>query len=589
MRKGWRYFITTTVITAVLLTGCSSGSGSTSQNQQATESTAEGSAESTAENTEGMTAVASATSQVVVDTEYKANDLDVGYEDSTATHITLKDNNIKVSGEGASAKESLLTISEEGTYVITGTLTDGQIIVEADEKDKVQLVLDGVSVTSKDFAPIYIKNADKVYLTLAENTENNLTDGAEYVQIDENTVDGVIYSTSDLTINGKGTISITGNYKHGIVSKDDLVITGGIFNITAVKDTMNGKDCVKINDGTFTLNAGSDGIESKNDEDSTKGYVYISGGSITIADSEEGIEGTAIVIEGGNIDVTAQDDGLNASSGSSSSTEDSAPTKEGTSTQVLSTEAASETAVTTLVSTTSAGTADNSNTDTTVPDATSSATINENGGEVPMPDGSTQAPGSDAFGNFKGGRGGAFENDTNSYISISGGTVTVNASGDGIDSNGSVYISGGTVYVSGPTNDGNAGLDNNGTADITGGTVIVAGSSGMAQGFSETSTQYSLLNNFTTAIEAGTEVKLIDQNGNVILSYTPDKQYQSVVISTPELKKGETYTLTCGSQTAEITLSSVATTSGQQGMSGFGNRPSRGGAGGMVKPDFNTK
>jgi hypothetical protein len=490
------------------------------------------------------------TSQIELDTEYTARDLEVGYEASTSTQITLSGTTINVSGAGASAEKSVLTINEEGTYVITGTLEEGQIVVDAEDTDKVQIVLNGVSITCSDSAPIYIKNANKTFITLEENTENELMDGEAYVQTDDNTVDGVIFSMTDLTINGAGTLNITGNYKHGIASKDDLVITGGIFEITAVKDAINGKDSVKIKDGIFTLRAtNGNGIQSKNGDDATKGYVYISGGDITVSRSMEGIEGTAIIIAGGTIKVTAEDDGLNASSGTSSTTETTAMEVA----PQVNTDAITKVEVGAAM------------------DTTSSATMEEEGVKE----------GGRGFG---GGGAGAFEVDSNCYISITGGTITVNASGDGIDSNGSLFISGGTTYVSGPTNSGNGSLDYNGTAQITGGTVIVAGSAGMSQGFSETSTQYSIINNFSTVIATGTEIILKDQKGNVVATYTPEKDYQSVVISTPELAKDATYTLTCGNQSTEITLTSVVTSNGQQGMVGQGGKIGQRGPAGMERP-----
>lgn len=526
MRKKIKYFLSIILIMATLLMGCSTSQSTqtdtgtsdtntttTINTATTTDTTTTASAATSTSTTSTIATALATTSTVVVDTEFTASDLDVGYEDTTATHVSLNGSSIDVSGNGATAANGVLTISDEGTYVITGTLSDGQIIVDAEDADKVQIVLNGVSITCSDNAPIYIKNADKVFITLESDTVNTLTDGTEYVQSDDNTVDGVIFSTADLTINGNGTLNITGNYKHGIASKDDLVITGGTFNITAVQDALNGKDCVKINDGTFILTTETgNGIQSKNGDDTTKGYVYICGGTITVTNSQEGIEGTAIVIKGGTIDITAQDDGFNSASGSS----------------------------------------DEAATDTDTANA--------------------------GFGG-----GGAMEVDTNCYISISGGTITVDAAGDGIDSNGSVSISGGTLYVSGPTDDGNAGFDYNGTADITGGIVIIAGTSGMAQGFSDTSSQYSLLYNFTAASAAGTEISLKDADGNVVASFTPDKQYSSVVISTPDLVQDGTYTLVSGEQTADITLSTMVTSNGQTGMGGFGG-PSGNGKGGMGRP-----
>jgi hypothetical protein len=490
------------LILMILLTACSSSSTSAENSAAAVVSTA------------AVSAVLSTTSTIAVDTEFSDRDTDSSYDDSTATHITLNGSTIQVDGDGAAASNGVLTISSAGTYVITGELTDGQIVVEAGDEDKVQIVLNGVTIHCSDNAPLYVKNADKVFVTLNKDTENTLTDGSSYVQSDDNNVDSVIFSKSDLTINGSGTLNITANYENAIVSKDDLVITGGTYNITAVEDALNGKDSVKIKDGIFTIDSSEGkGITSKNDEDNTKGYVYIGGGTIAIKDSYEGIEGTAIIIEGGSIDITSSDDGFNAASASAAESDTSAK-----------------------------------------------------GGQAAM------------------------ENDENCYISISGGTIKVNASGDGLDSNGSMYISGGTVYVSGPTNSGNGGLDYNGTADISGGTVVVAGSSGMAQGFSDTSSQYSLLYNFTSSIAAGTEVTLTDESGNVVLTYTPDKDYQSVVISTSDLKEGSTYTLSSGSQTADIEITSIATSAGASGgMAGHGGpggghsgQPPQGGAPGQA-------
>lgn len=454
------------------------------------------------------------TSKVIVDKTFSARDLEVGYEETTACKVVFNNQEIEVSKEGATAKDGILTISKAGTYIISGTSQKGQIIVDAKDTDKIQIVLNGVSLTCSDFAPIYIKNADKVFLTLVENTINTLIDGAEYTQIDETNVDGVIFSKSDLTINGSGTLAITGNYQHGIVSKDDLVITGGDINITALKDALNGKNCVKIKDGILELSTETgNGIQSKNAEDTTKGYVYIAGGKIIVSKCQEGIEGTVIIVEDGTINVTAQDDGFNAASGKIEATKtDAAKTEPG---------------------------------------------------------------------DFNGGGGSPFEIDSNCYIEIAGGTININARGDGIDSNGSLYVTGGTCYVSGPTNGGNGALDYNGTATITGGTFVVSGSTGMAQGFSDTSKQYSLLYNLTTVVKANVEVQLLDPDKKVIASFTPKKEYQSVVISTPDLIKNGNYTLVCGDQTAEITLSEIVTSNGNA----EGGRPDGGTGGKGEQPE----
>lgn len=591
MRKKSAGLLSILLVISIVLAGCNSTTetGTATTTNTATSSSASEATQATVSDA-AIPATILTSSQVVIDTEFTANDLEVGYDESAATKIALTGSSIEVSGDGASADGSTVTISKEGTYVISGTLEDGLILVDAGENDKIQLVFNGLTIISSDYAPVYVRNADKVFITLAESSVNTLTDGSTYVQTDDVAVDGVIFSKSDLTINGEGTLNITANYKHGIVSKDELTFTGGTYNIAAVKDAINGKDCVKIKDGVFNLSASQgNGIQSKNGDDVTAGYVYIYGGSITITECREGIEGTAIIIEGGNVEVTASDDGFNSASKSTSST-----SAVSTETTIFDTTAASVTSTTVAAASTDTVTALTtlSTTDQTPATATLLATtdVTTDGTTDGTVDATSSATtdvarngnGRGGFGGGDFGGGGAFENDANCYISISGGTISINAGGDGIDSNGSIFISGGTIYVSGPTEDMNGGMDYNGTADITGGTIIVAGSAGMAQGFSETSTQYSILNNLTSAIAAGSTIKLSDADGKEIISYTPAKQYQSVVISTPELKNGETYTLTCGDQTSDITLSSIVTNIGQTGMMGGMGGGMKGGMGGII-------
>ncbi|MDF2588099.1 MAG: hypothetical protein K0S41_1940 [Anaerocolumna sp.] len=572
MRKNIKQIITIMTITATLLTGCAANQSNT------TDTTNNGVTSSNSNSTTGSsnasieTITTSTTSEVIVDTEFTARDLEVGYEESTATKVVFNGNTGTVTGNGAAFSEGILKINDEGTYVISGTLKDGQIIVEAEESDKIQIVLKDTNITSSNNAPIYVKSADKVFITLEDGTINTLTDSSEYIQTDDNTVDGAIFSTADITINGSGTLNINGNYKHGIVSKDDIVITSGTINITAIKDAINGKDSVRIKDGTLTLSAETgNGIQSKNDSNTTKGYVYIAGGKITVVKSQEGIEGTIIQIDDGTVDITSQDDGLNATSAASSETENATTTATtATVTTVVNntldtktTDVATDITGVEMMSTTTEGEVD----------AESSATVTT--------DDKAPREGKGDFGEgFNGG--GEFEVDSNAYIYINGGVIHIDAAGDGIDSNGSISITGGTITVSGPTDSRNGALDYNGTADISGGTVVIAGSAGMAQGFSEASTQYSILYSLTEVSNANTEITLKDENGNVVISYTPNKQYQTIVISTNELAKDKTYTLTSGDQTADITLTSMVTSNVQAGMGGqggFGQRPAQGGMG----------
>lgn len=508
-----------------------------------------------------------------VDTNFTDRDKSSEYDESSAVKITLNGSSAVVSGSGVNISGSTVTITSAGTYIISGSLSDGQIVIAASDSDKVQLVLNNAEINCNTSAAVYVKSADKVFVTLPAGTTNSLGGGTEYVQTDDNTVDGVIFSKSDLTLNGTGTLKIDADYRHGIVTKDTLCITGGTYVIDAVKACLAGKDGIKILDGSFTLTAGSKGLNSGNDDDAKEGSIYIAGGtftikseddsihadgsciiaggtytiaagddgihanydtiitdgSITITDSYEGIEGRRITVSGGTINLTASDDGINAATGGSSDEQ-------------------------------------------RMPGGQQPQEMRMPGGQKPSGmdmDNKGQAPVSRS----------AFDDDV--YVKITGGTITVNAGGDGIDSNGNLYITGGTVYVAGPTSNGDGALDYEEEASITGGTLIAAGSSGMAQGMGSNSTQCSMLVNLSETIAAGSVISLKDSSGNVLISWTSPKQFSSVVISTAELAQGSTYALVTGDTQTEVTLSSVATTSGSAGFGGgFGGAGGRGGNGG---------
>lgn len=508
-----------------------------------------------------------------VDINFTDRDKSSEYDESSAVKITLNGSGAVVSGSGVNISGSTVTITSAGTYIISGSLSDGQIVIAASDSDKVQLVLNNAEINCNTSAAVYVKSADKVFVTLPAGTTNSLGGGTEYVQTDDNTVDGVIFSKSDLTLNGTGTLKIDADYRHGIVTKDTLCITGGTYVIDAVKTCLAGKDGIKILDGSFTLTSGSKGLNSGNDDDAEEGSIYIAGGtftikseddsihadgsciiaggtytiaagddgihanydtiitdgSITITDSYEGIEGRRITVSGGTINLTASDDGINAATGGSSDEQ-------------------------------------------RMPGGQQPQEMRMPGGQKPSGmdmDNKGQAPASRSA------------SDDDVYIKITGGTITVNAGGDGIDSNGNLYITGGTVYVAGPTSNGNGALDYEGEASITGGTLIAAGSSGMAQGMGSNSTQCSMLVNLSETIAAGSVISLKDSSGNVLISWTSPKQFSSVVVSTAELAQGSTYALVTGDTQTEVTLSSVATTSGSAGFGGgFGGAGGRGGNGG---------
>jgi len=519
---------------------------------------------STSSDTSSVTE-ASALANTTVESDddmFTDRDCDPSYDESSATSIVFSEGAVSIDGDGASSDGTIVTIASEGTYILSGTASDGQIIVNTADNEKVQLVLNGLTLTNDDSACILVLQADKVFVTLAEGSTNSLSDtGDEYVQTVEDTnVDAVIFSKEDLTFNGSGSLTVTANYDHAIVSKDDLVFTGGTYTIQAAQKGLTGKDSVRIKAGTFTITAGDDTIHSDN-EDEDKGFVYIAGGTLnlssgddgihadnyvvinggtlTITQSYEGIEGQTIDINGGTINITASDDGMNASSGSSSSEEAGVDDTMSTGNDASATEENGYT----LMSNTTSGTDSNSELSNGFP-----------GGDI------GGGPGGDMGG-------GMMDADENCYIRITGGDIYVNADGDGIDSNGYFYMDGGTLYVDGPTSGGDSALDVGIDAQVTGGTAVFAGSSGMAETFGSESTQYSIMNTFDSVVSGGTTVTLTDSSGNVILSYTPTKDYQSVIFTSDAIADG-TYTVTAGDQSSEITVSEVVTTNGSSG--GFG-------------------
>lgn len=433
------------------------------------------------------------------DAMFTQNDLSSDWDTSGATKITLSDEGSTVAGNGAYVNGGEVHIIYAGKYLLSGNLSDGSVIIEADGDDKIWLMFDGVTLHCEDSAALLVEQAEKVFITLKDGTENTLSSGSDFSEEAVSAgIDGTIYSRDDLTVNGEGALNITADYRHGIVCNDDLTITGGTITVTTAQDAIHANDSVRIKDADLTLNAGDDGITASNDDETS--FIYIESGNISIPSCYEGLEAVQITIAGGTIDINPTDDGINA-----------------------------------------------------------------NG--------------------YQG----------NSVINITGGEITVlNENGrdsDGIDSNKDIYISGGKLFVSVGESGGNYAFDygseNGGICEITGGTVLACGSSLMAEGFDSSSSQGFIMQ--TVSAAAGTTVTVKDVDGNELFSKTVPYSFSSVLVSTPEMKVGDTCTLIVGDTETEITIDNSSAGGGfggfgggkMHGGNGFGNgqMPNRGGFG----------
>jgi len=494
---------------------------------------------------------------------------DLSTADLTGMDFTFSDKDKEGNFDSDTATElsgSEINITSDGTYTVSGDIT--YITVNADDKAKIQIVLQNANINNPDGPAIYISAADKVFITLDEGSENSVTDGSGYSYSADVDADGAIFSRADLTINGKGSLEVNANNKHGIVSKDDLVIVSSKINVRSAKVGLNGKDCVKVSDAELKITAGSDGIRSDNDEDEQRGYIYFESGSADITSGNDGIQAEAAVrIDTAKISINA---GGGSGTGLSDSTESFKGIKASSDIIIYDGEYSvnskddcihSNNTICITDGNFSLSSGDDgihADTDLAVTggsikisksyEGLESSRIFISGGSIDVTasdDGLNAAGGNDGSA-VQGGRPGmgGFSNGIGE-IAISGGYTLVNASGDGLDSNGTFAISGGIVLVSGPTNNGNGAFDYDGSATVTGGILIALGSSGMAQGFSSAENQGAIFTNLTSQ-SGGTSFALCDSDGKAIVSFTPAKAYQSVAVTAPEIQKDKSYKIVCG-------------------------------------------
>jgi hypothetical protein len=545
--------------------------------------------------TESITAVDlkqnSEITPVTISVEYNSDDLDSSVSTADMSYIEFEGSSITFAGSGATVNDNIITITSAGMYSISGNLDDGQIIVNTEDKETVRLVLNGVDIACSTSTPIYVINAEKTVITLADGTENYVTDGDSYIfeDTESDEPNAAVFSKDDLTINGNGSLTVNANYNNGITSKDDLKITGGNIIVNAVNDGIKGKDSIAVKDGIITVNAGGDGMQSHNDEDPEKGYVSIEDGTLNITAGADGIQAaTGILIEDGNITISSGGGSINSSDkndwGMWGKKNDSNESSDDNSDAVSAKGIKAAVDVTIENGTINIDSSDDSihsnsslringgNITLTSGDdgIHSDSTLEINGGElnitksyegiesailtfnegnihlVASDDGINAAGGND--GSSMNGRPGQnnFNASMDYHTYINGGYIFIEARGDGIDSNGLIDMTGGVALVNGPTSNGNGALDYAGAFNITGGFFVAAGSSGMAQAPSTSSTQYSVMHNFASVQTAGTMVHIESEDGEEILTFVPTKEYQSVVFSSPELENEVTYIVYTG-------------------------------------------
>lgn len=418
---------------------------------------------------------------------------DLNWNAAKETKVSLSDTGSQASGTNASGvtvNGSTVTITTGGTYRLSGDLSNGSLVITAGAEDVVRLVLDTANITSSSGAAVNIQSANEVLIYLQDGTSNTLSDAKTYANTATDAPNAALYSRADLTVAGTGSLSVNGNYQDGIVSKDGLVLASGNVTVNAVDDGIIGKDYTVLLDGLFTVTAGDDGVKASNDTDADRGWLLLAGGTLSVAAGDDGIKAaTTLTISGGTSTVSKSEEGLEAPH------------------------------------------------------------IVITGGAVTVTakdDGVNAAGGSTTSSGGMGGGMGGGETVGDYSVEVSGGTLIINAEGDGLDSNGTASISGGTIVINGPTNNGNGALDVNGELIVSGGTVAAAGSAGMAVTPSASSPQSGVQITFTATIAAGTPIHLVDSAGTVVATFVTTKATQSLVFSSPNITAGAKYTIYTG-------------------------------------------
>ena len=553
---------------SVALTGCAATTSSTSATTSiSASSSSSSSSTSSASSSASASSTAASTNDgsISYDTHYDADDLT--WDESSVKTIDLSN---PTATDGVTVEDGVITITAAGDYKLSGDYS-GQIVVNAGDEDVVRLILDNANITNDSGSAINIQNANEAIMYTASGTTNTISDGSTYSATGEDDPDAAIFSKSDLTLAGEGTLTVNGNYNNGISSSDGLVIANGTLNVTAKNHGIKGKDYVDILDGTINVKAEEgDGIKSTNSTDEGRGWTRLQGGTVTInsgdnafqaekeleidggtlnvESSYEGMQGQYIIFNDGTVNITSSDDGINATAPDETDTSSTDSTStDSTSTDSTSTDSAS-----------AGDTSNNTSTDTqnsdqqqmTPPDMGSGQAPADMGGQPPADMGSGQMPG----GGQGGGMGGGMDTVEDASVTINGGAITLNASGDGFDSNGTATINGGTLTINGPFTGGNGSFDVNGDYTVNGGTILAGGTSDMY--VAPTSEKQGYLKITTSGVSEGDTVTVKDSSGNEIATYTvTNSNTQIVTISSAKITAGTDYTVSVAGTESTVTAS----------------------------------
>ena len=549
-----------TLLAALALTGCSATSASNTSATSAISTSTSSDSDTKSKTADSFSTDVKNGAKLAEDTHYSAKDLT--WDSSSEATIDLSN---PTATDGVTVSDGVITITKAGNYRLSGTYS-GQVKVEVADSDMVRLILDNATITNSTGAAINVVEADEVVIYTASGSTNTVSDGSSYSDTASGSPDAAIYSKSDLTLAGEGTLKVEGKYKEGIHTTDGLVIASGTLEVTAANTGIKGKDYVDILDGTVTVTATKDGIKATNDTDGNRGWVRLSGGTVNISagddgfkaervleisggtlnitESNEGIEAQYINILDGTVNVTSSDDGINASYSTSSSS--STESTSSSTTQTSQTAQSNQTAQNTQSGQSAQG----------------NAAQGGQGGQPPAgggqaPSGNMGQPPAGGGGGMGGGHG-TFEV-VDATINIAGGTVTVNANGDGIDSNGTATLSGGTLVVNGPFTGGNTSLDTNGDLLLNGTTVVAGNSGDMFEAPASSSTSgYVKLTNLSN-VSSGTTIQVADSSGKVVANYkVTNSNTALILVSSANITKGQSYTVYTTTDSVDASSTSVA-------------------------------